>query len=194
VAYLLAVLLGLAFGTADQYLGSMSWLGPWTSTMAQMSAPWLLLPFVVGMTQQRPRRAMVLGLVVTAAALVGYFAMTYSPMEIHPWSLGRFTAGVIAVTTRGWYNPVYIVGGLVTGPLFGLLGERWRVRRSWVSAALVAGALCLEPLARWATGQLWPPAPVWTAEVASGAFVAALFAYALVAWRRASAEVPPHAL
>jgi len=137
---------------------------------------------------------MVLGLVVTAAALVGYFAMTYSPMEIHPWSLGRFTAGVIAVTTRGWYNPVYIVGGLVTGPLFGLLGERWRVRRSWVSAALVAGALCLEPLARWATGQLWPPVPVWTAEVASGAFVAALFAYALIAWRRARAAVPPHAL
>ena len=189
MAFLLATLLGLAFGAADQYLGTMLWLGGWTSTVAQVSAPWLVLAFVVGTTQERPRKAMALGLVVTAAALAGYFAMTYSPMEIHPWSLHRFTAGVVAVTTRGWYNPTYILAGLVTGPLFGLLGQRWRVRRWWVSAALVAGVLCLEPVARWATGQLWPPAPVWTAEVASGIIVAALFVFALSAWRRARPHV-----
>ncbi len=193
MAFLLAALFGLAFGAADQYLGSMSWLGSWVSTAAQMSAPWLVLPFVVGMTQERPRRAMILGLVATAAALAGYFAMTYSPMEIHPWSFDRFTAGMVAVSARG-HNPLYILGGLVTGPFFGLAGQRWRVRRSWVSAALVAGALCLEPLARWVTGQLWPPAPVWTVEVVSGVIVAALFAYTLVAWRRARAPVPARAL
>ena len=38
VAFLIAAILGLAFGAADQYLGSMSWLGPWASTAAQMSA------------------------------------------------------------------------------------------------------------------------------------------------------------
>ncbi len=187
MAYLVAVLLGLAFGAADQQLGShTSTLGPWAATAAQMSAPWVVLPFLIGTTQQSARRAAVLGLVVTVSALLGYFAMTYSPMEIHPWSFGRFTAGMVAVTTRGWYNPLYILGGLVTGPLFGLLGQGWRVRRRWVSATLVAGALCLEPLARWATGQLMPPAPVWMAEVASGAVVAALCAYTLMAWRRAS--------
>jgi hypothetical protein len=192
VAFFLAALLGLAFGAADQYLGSMSWLGQWASTAAQVSAPWLVLPFIVGMTQQRSRRAIVLGLVVTVAALVGYFAMTYSPMEIHPWSFSRFTAGIVAVTTRGWYNPVYILGGLVTGPLFGFLGHQWRVRRSWVSAALIAGALCLEPLARWATGQLPYAAPsVWGVEVAVGAVVAALFIFAILAWRRATSLVPP---
>ena len=193
MAFLLAALLGLAFGAADQYLGSMSWLGQWTSTVAQMSAPWLVLAFVVGMTQQRPRRAVALGFVATAAALVGYFAMTYSPMEVHPWSFDRFTTGVVAVATRG-YNPAYILGGMATGPLFGLLGQRWRVRRSWVSAALVAGALCLEPLARWATGQLPYAAPhVWGVEVAVGAVGAALFTFAILAWRRATAPVPPHA-
>ncbi len=187
MAFLLAALLGLAFGAADQQLGTLTAeLGPWTSTAAQVSAPWLVLPFLIGMTQQHARRAAVLGLVVTVSALLGYFAMTYSPMEIHPWSFDRFTAGMVAVTTRGWYNPLYILGGLVTGPLFGLLGQRWRVRRWWVSAALVAGALCLEPLARWAAGQLRGPALVWTAEVASGAVVAAFFAYRLMAWRRAS--------
>ena len=187
MAFLLAAILGFAFGAADQYLGSMSWLGAWASTAAQMSAPWLILPFAVGITQQRARRAAALGLVVTVSALLGYFAMTYSPMEIHPWTLGRFTSGMVAVTTRGWYNPLYILGGLVTGPLFGFLGQRWRVRRSLISAAIVAGALCLEPLVRLAAGQLMPPAPVWTAEVASGAVVAALFALTLMTWRRTRA-------
>jgi hypothetical protein len=186
VAYLFAVLLGLAFGAADQQLGSHSaTLGSWAATAAQMSAPWLVLPFLIGITQQRARRAAMLGLVVTMSALLGYFAMTYSPMEIHPWSFDRFTSGIVAVTTRGWYNPMYILGGLLTGPLFGFLGQRWRVRRWWVSAAVVAGALCLEPLARGAVGHLMPPAHVWTAEVVAGGVLAAVFAYRLMAGRRA---------
>jgi hypothetical protein len=185
VAFLFVAIVGLVFGAADQQLGSLTAkLGAWTATAAQMSAPWLVLPFVVGTTQERPRRAMALGLVVTVAALLGYFAMTYSPMEIHPWTFDRFTSGFVAVTTRGWYNPLYILSGLVTGPLFGYLGHRWRVRRWWLSAALVAGALCLEPLARVAVGRLMPPAHVWTAEVVAGAVIAALFAYRLMAWRR----------
>jgi hypothetical protein len=184
MVFFLAALLGLAFGAADQQLGTLTAeLGPWTSTAAQMSAPWLVLPFLIGLTQQDARRAAVLGLVVTASALLGYFATTYSPLEIHPWTFDRFTSGFVAVTTSG-YNPLYILGGLVTGPLFGLLGQRWRLRRSWVSATIVTGALCLEPLARSASGQLMPPAPVWVAEVAFGVVVAALFAYALMAQRR----------
>jgi len=190
VAFLLAAILGLAFGAGDQYLGSMSWLGPWASTAAQVSAPWLVLPFLAGMTQQRARRAAVLGLVVTASALLGYYAMTYSPMEIHPWSFERFTTGMVAVTTRGWYNPLYILSGLVTGPLFGLLGERWRVRRWWVSAAAVAGVLCLEPAARLVAGHLYPPAPVWTTEVALGILVAAVFASTVLVGRRTRAPIP----
>jgi hypothetical protein len=186
VTFLVAAILGLVFGAADQYLGSMSWLGSWVATAAQMSAPWLVLPFVMGTTQESPRRAALLGLVVTMSALLGYWAMTYSPMEIHPWTWNRFTAGLIAVTTRGWYNPLYILGGLVMGPLFGVLGQRWRVRRWWPSAAIVAGALCLEPLARSVTGQLMPPTPVWTVEVTAGLIVGAVFVYAVMTWRRTS--------
>jgi hypothetical protein len=184
MAYLVAVILGLAFGAGDQYLGTLLWIGPWTATAAQVSAPWLILPFVAGLTQERSRRAAVLGLTVTVSALFGYFAMSYSPMEVHPWSLERFTRGMVAVTTTG-YNPAYILVGLVTGPLFGLLGQRWRVRRSWVSAALVVGALCLEPAARWASGHLLPPAPVWTVEVVSGAVVGVVFAVSMANRRRA---------
>jgi hypothetical protein len=187
VIFLFATLVGLALGAADQFLGSRSGtLGPWAATAAQVSAPWLIVPFLLGVTQPRARRAAALGLIVTLSALLGYFAMTYSPIEIHPWTFHRFTEGMVAITIRERYNGLYILGGLVTGPLFGLLGQRWRVRRSWVSAALVAGALCLEPVARWIVGQLMPPAHVWGAEVASGAVLAAVFAYGLITWRRTS--------
>ena len=185
MAYLVVVIVGLLFGAADQQLGSHSiTLGPWAATAAQVSAPWLLLPFIVGSTQERPRRAALLGLVVTVSALFGYFAMTYSPMEIHPWTLERFTDGLVAVTTSG-YNPLYIVGGLLAGPLFGWFGHRWRVQRSWIGAALLVGALCLEPVARWSIGQLMPPAHVWAIEVVLGTAVAGVFVYVLTTSRRA---------
>ena len=84
MGYLIAILGGFAFGAGDQYLGSLtagSVLGTWTWTVSGMSAPWLVLPFVAGMTQERARRAMALGLVATMAALAGYFAMSHSPLE-----------------------------------------------------------------------------------------------------------------
>jgi hypothetical protein len=189
VAIFLAVLAGLAFGAGDQYLGSMSWLGPWAATAAQVSAPWLILPFLAGMSQERSRRAVLLGSVATVAALVGYFAMTYSPMEVPGWTIHRFATGVVAVATSG-YNPAYILGGIATGPIFGLLGQRWRVRRWWVSAALASGALCLEPAVRLLTGQLpYAGHRVWWIEVGFGTLAAALFAVAIVSSQRATARV-----
>jgi len=85
----------------------------------------------------------------------------------------------------------WVVAGLVTGPLYGLLGQRWRVHRSWISATLVTGALCLEPFARHAVGQVAPPGVVWDAEVVMGGAVAACFVVATLAHRRGSQ--PPSA-
>jgi uncharacterized protein DUF6518 len=187
-AYLFAIVAGLAFGAADQYLGSRSALGAGTASVSGLSAPWLVLPFVAGMTQDRDRRALGLDLVATASALVGYFAMTYSPMENVP--LERFFSGVIAMVRSG-YNPLWIVGGMVIGPLYGLLGQRWRVDRSWISAALVTCALCFEPLARRVVGMLSPPPFVWAAEVAVGAIVAISFTLMIATARHAREMVPP---
>ena len=78
------------------------------------------------------------------------------------------------------------MGGLVTGPLFGFLGQRWRTTRSWLSAALVAGVLCLEPLARFAVGRLDPPRDVWMIEVVIGAALAAYFLIAGAVYRQRS--------
>lgn len=185
VAYVIAVIGGLAFGAGDQYLGTLkagSLLGTWVWTASGMSAPWLVLPFLVGATQDRPRRAAALGLVATCAALLGYFTMAHSPMEGAP--IKDFFDRVFTMIRTG-YNPVWIAGGIVSGPLFGYLGHRWRVDRSWISAVLVAASLCFEPLARAFAGMLDGPAVVWGVEVAIGAVVAAAFAYVIATSRRA---------
>lgn len=182
MAFVLAVIVGFVFGGVDQYLGSLRLLdlfGQWPSTASQVSAPWLVLPFAFGCSQRDGRRAVLVGLVATQAALFGYFAMTLSPFEgVHPGTAE--VAGLLGT------NMQYVVGGLVTGSLYGLLGQRWRTSRSWVSAALVTGALCLEPVARVATGRLSPPDTVWDVEVAIGLAAAAAFAAVLVRGRRAA--------
>jgi len=166
----LAVGFGLLFGGADQYLGSLVRLGPWASSVSAMSAPWLLLPFVFGSTQLDPRRAMLLGLTVTASALAGYFALTLSPLESVP--LSHFPADLVALAHS---NVRIIVAGLVTGPVFGALGRRWRITRSWLSAGLLAAAFCLEPLARLGVGQLPRPNIVWGVEIALGVCLCGYF-------------------
>src|SRR6185295_15250898 len=135
-------------GALDQYLGTIhvtSRLGWWTITVSGMSAPWLILPFLAGMTQERTRRAALLGLVVVLSALAGYFAMSNSVFESVP--IADFWHRTVASAITG-YNLLWIAGGVLTGPVYAYFGHRWRVARSWVGAALVTLALCLEPLAR----------------------------------------------
>ena len=184
MAFLVTVVVGVLFGAGDQYLGSlrpMVAFGPWTVSVSQMSAPWLLLPFAVGCTVGRSRKAALLGLVASLSALAGYFAMTISPVE--GVAIGRIPAAAGALLGS---NLLWIVGGLVTGPWLALLGQRWAVRRAWAGAALVAGAFLFEPLARAIGGHLWAPAGwswpalfgpawVWAAEAAVGAGLAAVF-------------------
>jgi hypothetical protein len=178
--YLIAVVCGLAFGAIDQYLGTghvTSRIGWWTITVSGMSAPWLLLPFVAGMTQDRARRAVALGTVVTMSALAGYFVMSNSPVEAVP--LTQAGRGILA-DVRSGYNPLWILGGLLTSPLFAWAGYRWRVSRSWVGPVLVTVALCCEPLARALArgrlqGGLTGSRVAWGAEIAVGLTLAAVF-------------------
>jgi hypothetical protein len=177
--FVAAAVIGFCFGGADQYLGSLISLGPWASTASLVSAPWLVLPFAFGATQTDARRAMAAGLSAVLAALAGYFALTISPLESVP--LSHFPGDLLALARAQLPN---IVGGLVTAPLFGFLGQRWRTRRSWMSAATVAAALCLEPLARLSAGRLWSPDGVWLVEVALGVALAAYFLRAGTSYRR----------
>lgn len=172
MAFVVIVIGGLVFGAGDQYLGTvhaMNAMGLWTESVSVLSAPWLILPFLVGWTQGRPRRAAVTGLVVTLSALAGYFAMTLSPMEG-----GHFSPmGLRALLGTNQLNEI---GGLLSGPLFGWLGYRWHAGRSWVAAVLVTGALCLEPLAVTVAGRNAGRSEfVWVLEVVVGVVVGTWF-------------------
>ena len=177
--FAVAIVVGFAFGGADQYLGSLITLGPWTVSVSQMSAPWLILPFAFGFTQRRPGRAALVALVATASALTGYFALTLSPMEgVAPSSIPTGLPGLLGSNLEN------IVGGAITAPLCGLIGQRARAGRWWPGAVLVAGALCLEPVARQAAGRLYPPRFVWQAEVGLGSAIAVCAAITAAASRR----------
>jgi hypothetical protein len=176
MVFVAAIVVGLLFGGADQYLGSLIRVGPWTVAVSQMSAPWLILPLAFGFTQLRPARAALAGFIATAAALTGYFAMTLSPVE--GVGLNTALAGVPGLIGSNLQN---IVGGAVTAPICGLIGQRARTGRWWPAAALVAGALVLEPAARQVVGERFPPLIVWRMEAALGVAVllASVIAFAV---------------
>ena len=192
MAFVLAIVIGLVFGAVDQYLGTVhvtSHLGWWTITVSGMSAPWLILPFLAGMTQQRAKRAVALGVIVVLSALAGYFAMSNSVFESVP--VAHFWPRTVRMATTE-SNLLWIVGGSITGPIYAYFGHRWRVARSWVGAALVTLALCLEPVARSIAGTdvvgggLSGSRAVWGAEVAVGLAAAVVFAAMLFSRRRAA--------
>lgn len=175
MAFLIAVLVGAAFGSTDQYFGSISHI-PWLGEVSLLSAPWLVLPFVFGCTQVRPRRAVLIGCDATGAALVGYFIMTLTPLEgVH---LNGSVGPILALLHS---EAKVIVGGAIIAPIFGYLGYRWRTTRAWLSASLVAGTICLEPLAAAAVGRLPQFSAVWIAELCIGFFTATYFF--LAGWR-----------
>jgi Family of unknown function (DUF6518) len=171
----LALVLAAAFGAGDQYLGSLTgsghlWATGWATDVSLLSAPWLVLPFLAGSTQREPRRAALLGLACTYAALLGYAVMTLGPVENAHLTLASLRG--FAVSERS-----VLLGGVVTGPLFGWFGQQWRTRRAIAGALVTAAALCLEPLARRGSINPIQDRTVWLAEVAAGlAFAATVLA------------------
>ncbi len=143
--------------------------------MSLLSAPWLVLAFVAGWTQRGPRRAALLGMACTFAALVGYGLMTLSPVE-H----AHLTLQSSAAFVRSGVG--VFAGAIVTGPLFGWFGYRWRAGRAWAGASLAAAAVLLEPLAHSAAGSAIRFRTISVAEIAVGT---ALAVYVAAAARRA---------
>lgn len=158
------VLIAAAFGAGDQYLGSWAAHG-WAADTSLLSAPWLLLPLLVGYTQRSARRAIVLACCCTVAALIGYLAMTLSPIE----QAKVTTTGVLGLLAGQlrWF-----VGGAITAPLFGWLGYRWRAgMSSWVPL-LAAALVSAEPLVRSGVGYAIRSAPVRQWEILAGIAIA----------------------
>ncbi len=156
----LTAALAALFGGGVQYLGSLS-MYPWMADLSLLSAPWLAIAFLAGFTQSDPKRAALLGLLCTFSAWVGYGAMTLSPLEGAEMSRAAVLGFVQSQRS-------IIIGGIVTGPLFGWFGHRWRKDRAWLGALVTAAAFCLEPLARNIYGLPIGSSTVVFVEVAVG--------------------------
>ena len=82
-----------------------------------------------------------------------------------------------------------MAAGLVTAPLFGYLGHRWRSDGWWVAPALLSAVFLLEPIIRRAANRLIGPSWVWAAEFAVGAGMVLAFATSAPSRRKRRALV-----
>ena len=119
-------------------------------------------------------RAPTIVVATLCAALVGYWAMTLSPIEGAVVTLHGVEGLLVG-------QSAYAVGALVTGPLFGWLGHRWGTRRDRLSALGPALVVCCEPLAHAVLGTAVSFRGVWAAEVVLGGSMAL---YVVVTARR----------
>jgi hypothetical protein len=161
-----------AFGAADQYVGSLTRFWPLAWEIPALSAPWLLLPFLVGRARRNALGASAWGAVGTFVALVAYGLMTISPIEHAHFSLIAFTAFARS-------NVLWFIGTAIVGPLFGYLGYLWAAARARLAASITAGAVLLEPLVHAVPYQ---PPPL--SHIPLGVVTATEFAVgvAMVAW------------
>lgn len=171
---LLAASLAVAFGVVDGILWSGEnqtsfWLG-------NISSTYLLLGFLAGWVvpaRQAPVwTGLICGLVVTFLALAGFYG----------WQLHHLSLSSSGVHT-GLLG--YGAGGVLSGPVFGLLGSLWARRRSWYAIAVVGVAFLLEPLAwKLRYGFQLMPADVQRVEFTVGSMI--LIVGAISVHRRAA--------
>jgi Family of unknown function (DUF6518) len=116
--------------------------------VGNISAPWLLLPFLAGAAASSRRAILgaVYGFIATLAALTAFYFAESFVLDLgqHSWLTD------LSLTMRAIVY--YAERGVVTGPLFGALGQWWRRRRSTAAASMIAAAFVLEPVAWWLYG------------------------------------------
>jgi hypothetical protein len=154
--------------------------------LGNLSAPWLLLPFLASLSSRSLVRGGLVGLTASAIALVGFYVVQTFMLQGHLGGGGYFRELVVEVEA----NRIYLLAGAATGPVFGALGAWFgRTYRRWTLVpvgGLLVGEICVVALVQGR--QLLPP-PLyfkwgvanWTAywlEMACG------LAIILTAWSR----------
>jgi hypothetical protein len=90
------------------------------------------------------------GLLATLSALVGFYLLSTLVENLG----GHGFLSDLRLELSG--NRAYFEGGVVTGPLFGVVGAWWRRRRTTRAALLVGALLVAEPLLMVALGAAGP--------------------------------------
>jgi hypothetical protein len=136
--------------------------------LGNLSAPWVLVPFVAGVAVRSLWRGATVGVLVTLVSLLGFYAAEAAILDLgpHPWY-------VDLQLTMVWN--VYWTWGIVSGLLYGVLGALWSSRRSVAAAVAVGVAFVAEPViallvqrtGMWG-GELLHYPWIWSAEVLLG--------------------------
>jgi hypothetical protein len=159
------------------------------SALGNMSAPWLVVPFLAGTFYSSAWQAALVGGATTLAAFFGFYAAEAAILDLgeHPWYTDlKLTLGS---------GHVYEIWGTPAGVVYGVLGWLWASRSSAAALVAVGVAFVLEPLivlglkegGVWGGGGLLDYPWLWMAEVAIGL---ALIAYALAKRTRPGAAAP----
>jgi len=179
----LVLVAGLVFGAAvavvkGQETGARDALG-------NMSAPWVVVPFLAGTRYPRAWQAMLVGIAATLAAFFGFYLAEAAILDLgsHPWYTD------IRLTLRS--GTIYEVWGVPTGALYGVLGWLWASRRLVLAPVAVGLAFACEPLivltlARagvWGGGGLLDRPWLWLPEV--------LIGLGCIAFAVTKAQAPP---
>lgn len=111
--------------------------------LGNLSAPWVIAPMLAGAFAARGRifAGAVLGLLTTAAALVGFYLANAFVLDLGPHSTFH-DLGLTLDVGNLWFK-----AGAVSGPAMGAAGA-WASRRGrYTVAAIVIATVVLEPLA-----------------------------------------------
>jgi hypothetical protein len=148
-------------------------------SLGNVSAPWLLLPYLAGSTGRGPWRGAFFGVLASMGALLGFYVAEAFVLDLGTHSL--LTDLRLTVSA----GRMYFEAGIVTGPVFGALGGLRVARRSLLTAVVVGFALIGEPLALFVwlgregvtaeeSGMIIHYAPLWIGEMVLGALLAAV--------------------
>ena len=138
--------------------------------VGNMSAPWVLVPFLAGTRSSRILHSALAGVATTLAAFFGFYLAEAAILDLGPlpwYTELRLTLGS---------GHVYEVWGIASGLIYGALGGLWR-GRSLLAAPIALGlAFICEPLAvltveragLWGGGGLLDYRWLWISEVTIG--------------------------
>src|SRR5437763_15583437 len=154
------ILLGaLAFGLLAAWAkgpntDGMSTISQVRADLGNVSTPWLLVPFLAGTRSRKAGAGALLGLAATMFALFGFYLLTSLVVDLGHHGIIRDLGRELGA------NRIYLVSGILAGPLFGALGAWWR-RTRLLGASVVAGAMLIgEPIVLAGLGALLPWAAV----------------------------------
>jgi hypothetical protein len=143
--------------------------------LGNTSAPWVVVPFLVGTRFTSEWRGALAGAVATGVAFIGFYLAEAAILDLgpHPWYVDlRLTMGTVNVYEK-W--------GVVSGSLYGALGAVWATRRLPAAPIAVGLAFIAEPLivsflvhaGIWGGGGLLQHPWIWIGEVLLGAAIIA---------------------